>query len=108
MLNVLLSQQSAGGMGDLLSLALPFVIMIAAFYFFIIMPQRREEKRRKQLIESLKKGDRVITESGIVGTVVEVKDNAVVLEISPGVRVVFLKWAIRGLEEEVRGDGKKG
>jgi len=91
-----------------LSLALPFIIMIAAFYFFIIMPQQREEKRRKQIIESLKKGDKVITESGILGSVVEARDNTVVLEISPGVRVSFLKWAIRGLAEEEKKDGKKG
>ncbi|NPB04268.1 MAG: preprotein translocase subunit YajC [Thermotogae bacterium] len=106
MLNLLITQQS-GGFGDLLSLAFPFLILIAAFYFFIILPQQREEKRRKQLIENLKKGDRVVTESGIVGAVVEVKDDIVVLEISPGVRVKFLKGAIRGLEEEVRRHGKK-
>ena len=91
-----------------MSLALPFIIMIAAFYFFIIMPQQREEKRRKNLIESLKKGDKVVTESGILGSVVESKDNLVVLEVSPGVRVAFLKWAIRGLAEEEKKDGKKG
>ncbi len=91
-----------------MSLALPFIIMIAAFYFFIIFPQQREEKRRKQLIESLKKGDRVLTESGIIGSVIEAKDNVVVLEISPGVRVNFMKWAIRGLAEEGKKDGKKG
>jgi len=107
MFNVLMAQQ-ATGWGDLLSLAFPFIIMIAAFYFFIIMPQQREEKRRKQLIESLKKGDKVVTEAGIVGSVVETKDNLVVLEISPGVRASFMKWAIRGLAEEEKKDGKKG
>lgn len=100
MLNLLMAQST--GFGDILSMAFPFIIMIAALYFFIIMPQQREEKKRKQLIDNLKKGDRVITEAGIIGTVVEKKEDEVIVEISAGIPVRFKKWAIRGL-----ADGKE-
>lgn len=102
MLNIITAQST--GFGDIISMALPFLIMIAALYFFIIMPQQRDEKRRKEMVENLKKGDKVITESGIVGTVIDKKDDEIVLEISAGIPVRFKKWAIRGLAK----DGKKG
>ncbi len=101
MLNLIVSQ--ARGFEDIISMAFPFLIMIAALYFFIIMPQQREEKKRKEMLEKLEKGDRVITESGIVGTVIEKKDDEVVLEISAGIPVRFKRWAIRGYYQ----DGKK-
>jgi preprotein translocase, YajC subunit len=73
----------------------PFLILILALYFFIIMPQQREEKRKRKMIQELQRGDKVLTESGIVGTFLERKDDEVIIEVSAGVPVRFKVWAIR-------------
>ncbi|TGK10020.1 preprotein translocase subunit YajC [Leptospira fletcheri] len=68
-------------------IAVMFVIM----YFLVIRPQRNEEKKRKSMIESLQKGDTVVTSSGIHGKVVEFKENndVVVLAIAKDTNVTF-------------------
>ncbi len=82
-------------MMDILSMVFPFLILILALYFFIIMPQQRDEKRRKEMIKNLQRGDKVVTESGIVGTFLERRDDEVIIEVSAGVPVRFKVWAIR-------------
>ncbi|XDD51420.1 preprotein translocase subunit YajC [Leptospira sp. WS92.C1] len=66
-------------------------IMLVIMYFLVIRPQRSEEKKRKEMIGSLKKGDEVITSSGIHGKVVEIKENneVVVLNIAKDTNVSF-------------------
>jgi preprotein translocase subunit YajC len=82
-------------MMDILTMIFPFLILILALYFFIIMPQQREEKRRREMIQKLQRGDKVVTESGIVGTFLERRDDEVIIEVSAGVPVRFKAWAIR-------------
>jgi preprotein translocase subunit YajC len=82
-------------MMDILTMVFPFLILILALYFFIIMPQQREEKRRREMIQRLQRGDKVVTESGIVGTFLERKNDEVIIEVSAGVLVRFKTWAIR-------------
>lgn len=60
---------------------------------------RGEKKRRTELEEKLKKGDRVLTRSGIVGKVLELGEGRVKLEIAPGVNVTMTKQSIEGLDE---------
>ena len=66
-------------------------IMLVIMYFIVIRPQRNEEKRRKEMIESLKKGDSVVTSSGIHGKVVEFKEDnkIVILNLGKDSNVVF-------------------
>jgi len=59
---------------------LPLILMLGVFYFLLIRPQQRKEKARLAMIESLKKGDRVVTSGGIVGTVVGVREELVVIK----------------------------
>ena len=66
-------------------------IMLIIMYFVVIRPQKNEENRKKKMIESLKKGDAVITNSGMHGKVVEIKENntLVVLNIGKDTNVTF-------------------
>lgn len=73
---------------------LPLFFIIIIFYFLLIRPQQQRQKRQQELWDSLKKGDQVITAGGIHGTVVQVKDNEVILEIAKDVRITFSKTAI--------------
>ena len=57
----------------------PMILLVVVFYFILIRPQQQRAKQQKKLLEALKAGDKVITASGIVGTIVSVKDRTVSL-----------------------------
>jgi len=79
---------SGSGIGQFIPLILIFVI----FYFFLIRPQQKKVKEHKLMVENLKRGDKVITSGGIVGTIERVIDNdKVEVEISENVKVEVIK-----------------
>ena len=79
--------------GTLLN-ALPIVAMLGIFYFLIIRPQQQKQKQMDLMLKAIKKGDRVLTSGGILGTVVRVDDAKAVLSIADDVKVEFTKSAI--------------
>ena len=83
------------GIGQFIPLILIFVI----FYFFLIRPQQKKVKEHKIMVENLKRGDKVVTAGGMVGTVERVIDNEKVeVEISDNVKVEIMKaTGIQGL-----------
>ena len=93
MVNFLTAGLDAGaGMG---STMLMLVIMIAVFYFMLIRPENKRKKDAEQMRSAVKKGDKITTIGGIVGTVVDVKENNIVIETSADqVRIELAKWAI--------------
>ena len=71
------------------------VAMVAVFYFMLIRPENKRKKEAEEQRSSLKVGDKITTIGGIVGTVVNVKDDKFVLETSADqVRIEFAKWAL--------------
>lgn len=93
-MELILLLQGAGGMESLLSSILPFVLIIAIFYFLILRPQQKKQKDRQKLLESVKKGDKVVTAGGIYGTVDGIEDNALLVKIAEGVKVKMDRSAI--------------
>lgn len=85
--------QGAPGIAALLNMA-PILLIFVIFYFLLIRPQQQRQKKLNQMLQSLKKGDRVLTSSGIFGTVVGVDDAKAVLRISDDVKVEFLKSSV--------------
>jgi preprotein translocase subunit YajC len=89
--------QSAGLIGSLA----PILLMFMAFYFLIIRPQQKRDAKKRELINAVKRGDRVVTSGGILGTVHKVVgEKEVSLEISEGVRVRILKNSISEVLEK--------
>lgn len=88
------AQQAAkpkgGGMQMFIMLALIFAVM----YFFMIRPQRKQQKELQNFRDSLKKGDRVITIGGIYGTVCEIKEGSVLIEVDNNVKIRVSKEAL--------------
>ena len=86
---------SNSGIGQFIPLILIFVI----FYFFLIRPQQKKVKEHKIMVQNLKRGDKVVTSGGIVGTVERVMENdKVEIEISENVKVEIVKsTGIQGL-----------
>ena len=74
----------------------PLAIFVLIFYFFIIRPQKKRDKQQKNMIDSIARGDQIVTIGGFFGTVREVRDDSFQIEISEGVRVNILKSAVQG------------
>ena len=93
--------QVASTAGSTISFVLMMVAMVAVFYFLIIRPQRKKDKAVKDMLASLKVGDRICTIGGIYGTVTALKDDTVTLSIGSAQNtVVFSRWAIRSVENK--------
>ncbi|MCX7994801.1 MAG: preprotein translocase subunit YajC [candidate division WOR-3 bacterium] len=86
-MELLYGQSGTHGQPNPLMSLLPLILIFVVFYFLLILPQQRRQKQHQQLLNSLKKGDRVITSSGIYGTIANVKDNIVSLVIADGVKI---------------------
>ena len=89
-----------GQAGNPLGMFVPLIGMLVIFYFLLIRPQQKRQKETKAMLESIGKGDRVVTASGLYGTVVGIHENMVVVRIAENVKVEMLKSAITGLVEK--------
>ena len=85
----------------------PFFLILVIFYFVLIRPQQRRTQDHQKFVSSLKKGDDVITESGLYGTVVGVQDDSVVLKVADNVRVKYLKSKVSGRQSALTAETKK-
>lgn len=84
------AQPTGGGMSMWIMLALMFAVM----YFFMIRPQKKQQKELQNFRDSLKKGDKVVTIGGIYGTVTEIKDASVLIEVDNSVKIRVSKQAL--------------
>jgi len=81
--------------GGIIPQLLFFAALIAIFYFFLIRPQQKRMKEHRQLVESLRRGDTVLTSGGIIGKITKViDDNEAQVEIADGVRVRIMKSTV--------------
>ncbi len=90
---------SSGSMTDSLLNMAPLFAIAAIFYFVILRPQNQEQKRLQELLAGLKKGDLVVTSTGIHAVIHEVRGDELVLEIADRVRVVFDRSAVARMAE---------
>jgi preprotein translocase subunit YajC len=93
------------GPGSVLIQLAPIILVLGIFVFLIILPQQRERKKREEMLRALKKGDRVVTSGGLVGTIVSVADQTIQLKIADSVRVECLRSAVTGVRTEGKTDG---
>ena len=90
---------AAAGTGDVISMVIMIVAMVAIFYFLMIRPQRKKDKAVKNMLAALKVGDRICTIGGFYGTIAALKDDTVTLTLgSLENTVVIARWAIRSVE----------
>ena len=106
------AQAAAPGMfGGGLEALLPLVLIFVVFYFLLIRPQQKKMKQHKDMLGAIRRGDRIVTGGGIIGTVTKVNDdNEVTVEIADDVRVRVQRGLISGIiskTEPVKGEAKK-
>jgi preprotein translocase subunit YajC len=89
-MTALIAQQGGSNVTFLISL----VLMVAIFYFLLIRPQQRRVRQQRQLVESLRVGDEVITIGGMFGTILEMDDETITLDAGAGMRLKYLRQAV--------------
>jgi preprotein translocase subunit YajC len=105
--------QAFGDSANQLVQIAPFALILVVFYFFLIRPQQQKAKEHKTMLGALRRGDRVVTGGGIIGTIAKVtSDEEVLVEIADGLRVRVLRSTITGVTAKTepvaaRGDKEK-
>ena len=84
----------AAGGGAAFAQFIPLILVFLIMYFLIMRPQQKKMKQHRAMIEALKKGDSVITQGGILGKVMAVRDDEVEVEIAQGVRIRVVRATI--------------
>jgi preprotein translocase subunit YajC len=87
------------GQSQITVLAL-WVLIFVVFYVLMIRPQRTQQRKRREMISSLKRGDRVVTIGGIHATIAEIKDEVLTLDLTPNVRVKADRGAVSYLRSK--------
>ena len=88
--------QTGGGQGSLISLLFP-LLLLPIFYFLMIRPQQKRVKEHKAMVEALKKGDEVVTNGGLGGTITKVSDGFFQVKIADNTEVTVQQNAIANL-----------
>ena len=108
MINFLTTDATGAGMG---STVVMLVIMVAIFYFMLIRPENKRKKEAEQMRSGLRNGDKITTIGGIVGTIVDIKENNIVIETSADrVRMELAQWAVstnETAEANAKAEAKK-
>ena len=106
----LLAMQPQGGAGNggggMFSTVIMFSLIILIFYFMILRPQQKRQKDRLKLLESLQKGDKIITVGGVHGTVVGLEEKTVLVQIAEDVKVKYERSAIQTINRNSETTGK--
>lgn len=79
---------------NILQILFPYAVIFGIFYFLVFQPQKKKEEEKKAMISAVKKNDQVVTNSGIYGTVVNVKEKTVVMRIDDNARMEIDKDVI--------------
>jgi len=91
---------SGGGLSGMGSLLLP-VVFIAAMYFLMIAPNQKKQKAWQEMLSSLKAGDKVTTNGGLRGVILQVKDDVVIVRVQPdNIKLEFVKSSIAAVTTE--------
>ena len=80
---------------------MPLVLIFIVFYFFLIRPQQKRQKETLKMIEELKKGDKIVTAGGIIGTITSIQNDYVVVKVgdNESTKMEILKSAVSGIRQ---------
>ncbi|MFQ5955263.1 MAG: preprotein translocase subunit YajC [Kiloniellales bacterium] len=91
--------QGFGGGGDLFSFLMPLVLIFLVFWFLLIRPQQQKVKRHQAMLAALRRGDRVVTGGGIIGTITKISpdETELTVEVADNVKVRVLRHTVSDL-----------
>jgi len=88
----------AGGLGGLGTFLVPLALMFGIMYFLVILPQSRQLKKVQEMLSAIKNGDKVVTTSGIYGTINGMDGDTIILKIADNVKIRVARAAIAQVE----------
>jgi preprotein translocase subunit YajC len=94
---------ATGSSGSTILSFIPFILIFVIFYFLLILPQQKRQKKLKTMLEALKKGDKIVTSSGIWGTITNMGKETVTVQIADNTKIKVQRdhiSRVRGEEEE--------
>lgn len=97
-------QQGGSGGGQMFSTLIFFALIFVIFYFMILRPQQKRAKERQKLLESLKKGDKVITSGGLHGKIVNVDEKTILLDVGDNMKLKFDRSAVNVVTREASAE----
>lgn len=86
----------------MINAVLPLFLMGGIFYFMLWKPQKKQQQDRQNLLNSLKKGDKIITIGGIYGTITDLSEKTVKVEIAEGVEITMVRSAVSNFQDPNR------
>lgn len=92
-----LAQAAAPAGPSMIMQLLPIVLIFVVFWFLILRPQKKQQDQRKKMLEAIQRGDRVLTNGGLYGTVRDVKGDVLIVQIAENVKVEIAKGAVSGV-----------
>ena len=97
--------QEVAAQSPVLGAVLPFILVFVIFYFLLIRPQKKQQKKHKEMLIQLKKGDQVISNSGILGTIFAVEEKFFVLTIAEKTKIKILRSQVATKYSEESNNG---
>lgn len=91
------------GMGALIQYS-PLILMFLVLYFLLIRPNQKRQKTRSEMLNKLKKGDKVVTIGGLHGTILEITDDNVVLRVNDTTKMTFERSAVNSVSESASSE----
>ncbi|NNE47741.1 MAG: preprotein translocase subunit YajC [Rhodothermales bacterium] len=88
----------ASGDANPIAMFLPLILIFLVFYFFIIRPQKKKEDERKAMISAVRKGDKVVTIGGVHGSVTQVDETSVLVQVDTNVKLRVEKSALSSVQ----------
>ncbi len=98
--------QNGGGSGSFFSTIIMFGVIIMIFYFMILRPQKKRQLERQKLLNSLKKGDKIVTSGGLHGTIAGLDEKTVLVQVSDNVKLKFERSSIGSVIREAESETK--
>ena len=98
---------AGGDMMAMINAIWPFILMGGIFYFMLWRPQKKEQQKLQNMLESLKKGDKIITIGGMYGTITNISEKKVTVEVAENVEINFVRSAISGFQDPSKNTGDK-
>lgn len=98
---------AGGDMMAMINAIWPFILMGGIFYFMLWRPQKKEQQKRQNMLESLKKGDKIITIGGMYGIITNISEKKVTVEVAENVEINFVRSAISGFQDPSKNTGDK-
>lgn len=83
----------------MINAVLPFFLMGGIFYFMLWKPQKKQQQDRQNLLNSLKKGDKIVTIGGIYGTITDLSERTVKVEVAEGVEITMVRSAVSNFQD---------